>query len=1005
MENFKEILFNKSIYEVNLLPQHATFKRYFDINDYTEDITNEEIINDGWRYEYFDDYTKYNERVKKDYPINELKQLIVPLANELQGLGNLQYTNCAYPFDGRNTGEIGGEISVKNPNLVAYKNIHIDLEKGVRYILNFKGFESALFLYVNGKYIGYSENLYLDSEFDITPALVDGTNRLCAIVFKYSTASWFLDQDFWRFSGLFRDIALLKVREGAIEDIDVKSELDYGKKAARLYVNIAQRDQNTEKFYYLFDAKGKKIFETKTKQNNIMIMVDNAHYWSAEDPYLYRLKVEVSKGDLLIDIIDTNVGLREVKIKGGLLFFNDQKLEINGINRHEWNMFKGRSVTNEDMLFDVKFFKQNNINAVRTSHYPNHPDFYDLCDQYGIYMMDEACLESHGSYGRYYREDFGVQIPGNDMSYAPYLVNKLTRMYQRDKNHPAIIMWSLGNESGFGTVFEELYKSLKVFNPDLIIHYEGQVHDGRFAGVSDVYTNMYAKPADIRRFLRGNNKKPYVLCEYAHSMGNSTGNLKEYTVLRDELTNYQGGFIWDYIDQGLRVFNETGRKHLSYGGDFFDKPNDKNFCCNGIINAGRDDTERSSKAIEVKNAYSPIEVAFSENGETINIKNRNLFKDTSDVYFEFKVLVEGKEAYKERFEANIQPGSSTNIPTYHHLILSKTYDVTYQIIVRNKAETPYAKKDHIVAQFERIIQVGKTEEKHLPGKFEIVEGHFNVGVRGEGWEYLFTLSTLGTTPPGLSSIRYNGEELLSEILLPTIFRPNTDNDLGNGFAFINNAAAAGSKLLYSPLKDMWYKKFDDRFEIRFVYFMNPRGDGFDIKYTVYSDGKLKVENKLYRANVPSIALFGMRFKLAPKYSKFTYFGLGPTENYADKRDGVLSGVYESTPKAEYYSYIRPQECGNHLDTRWIKIEGEKAKFTIKHLYNYLNFKFLPWDEFQIENANHRYELPVSRHNVLTICGFTRGVGGDDSWGAPVHSEYELKTDHEFNFAFMIEPTK
>lgn len=1004
MENFKEILFDKDIYEINLLPQHATFKRYFDISDYTDEKTNETIINENWKYIYNEDYASLGEALQKDFSISKLPSLEVPLSNEIQGLGQLQYVNAQYPFDGLNDGELGGVINVKNPNILALRDITIFLEEDTRYIINFKGFETALFLYVNGKFVGYSENLYLDSEFDITDFLVDGTNRIAALVFKYSTASWFLDQDFWRFSGFFRDITLSKVHEKHISDIEVRTEARTLDSTGYVDVKITGNIDDCDKYIYLFDSKDKKVFETKTKDTSIRFIVNKAEFWSAESPNLYRLKVECFDGENQVDLIQTYVGIKEVKISNGILYFNGRRLEINGINRHERDMERGRNVTKADMEFDVKFMKSNNINAVRTCHYPNNTYWYDLCDKYGVYVLDEACLETHGSFAHPEGYKFTNHLPGNHSEFQNYINQKILRMFERDKNHPSIYMYSLGNEAGYGEVFKEAYKALKNRRENVLIQYEGVSYNMKYWGISDVYSFMYIKPDDIRKNLRNATNKPLILCEYAHAMGNSNGNLLDYMSLKDEFENYQGGFIWDYIDQGLLVDDGEGHKKLIFGGDSLEKPNDRNFCCNGVINADRKEVLKSSKIIAIKNAYSPIQVKFSNKGDYFDIKNRNLFV-TANNTVEFRVLINGNLAHLHTYKIDLMPGSFTKIPVNPALIYGKNDDVTYQLIVYDKEETKNKGDRPILSKFEFLYQRCNNQILVKKGTLKVIKGNWNIGVSGEGFSYLFALGKNNMEPQGLISIKINDEEYLSGGTVPSLFRPNTDNDFGNGFAILNAALLPASMYQFVNDKDIKVKEGDNQVDITYIYKFDPRkGENMTVNYHVYCDGQIKVDVKLTRLPfVEQLGQVGLKFRIRKDFNRFQYFGKGPFENYTDRRGGILSDIYHSTSENEYVNYVRPQECGNHTRTRWVEIQGTKSKLNFSCLDSYLSFKYLPFSEFEIENANHVYELPKSTQNYLYILGFTRGVGGDDAWGAPVHSEYEIKADKEYKYSFLIYP--
>lgn len=1007
MKNYSEILFDRNIFEVNLLPAHSTFRVYESEAAYQEQVTRSILINDGWKGIYGENFepeiVKY---FQKETSLETLCDVQVPLSLELQGYGKPQYVNNQYTFDGYSDGTYGEEISVNNPCMLYLKDYELLVKKAdKKYILNFQGSESAMFLYVNGEFVGYSENLFLDSEFDITKQLTEGVNRIALLCFKYSSSTWLLDQDFYRFSGLFRDVTISEVSEKGVYDVEVKSQVDVEAKTSETTITLTCEKKNVVRELHILDAEGNTVWSAKGKELHYTANLSNIHLWDAETPYLYSMLVRSYEEDVLCEIAELEIGFRDVCIEDGVLLFNGKRLIINGINRHEWNMKRGRSVTQADTDFDVQFLKEHNVNAIRTSHYPNNTSFYHACDELGFYVMDEACLESHGSFAWADRFRYETSFPADDETWTDICTSKLMRMYERDKNHPSIIMWSLGNESGFGDVFFHMRDTLKKRDSKAIIHYEHGYGKEEYMKVSDVYSSMYMFADHVDEFIPQNHSdKPYILCEYMHAMGNSLGDMKRYRTLLEKHGTFQGGFIWDYIDQGLLTKDHSGIEKLCYGGDFGERPHDLDFCGNGIILSDRKEAYGSAKANTMKYYYQPIQ--FELSGDKVIIRNQYLFRDTSHLYFTLDVLCDGNIVETNTFDVNVGAGESEE---YSISVEIKKYkgEILYIIRARQK-ETQYGiRKDKVISSEELVIrEKGLAEESAvLTEAPKVIEGHFNIGVHAGDVSYLFRKAGVSYMLAGLYSINVAGEEFLVREALPTVFRPNTSNDIGNTFCFTSSLALSFSKNVRCVNEEIKYGMENNNFVISYRYtFDHSTLEGAVIRYCINGNGEMKVTATLDKLNqLESLPLFGIHFELPKTKDKFSYFGKGPFETYPDRKDGTLSGIYSGICKDEYVDYLYPQECGNHEETRYLIIEGEKADLRFDGNGQNFSFKYLENSDFEIENATHKEELPNSGKNHLTICGFTRGVGGDDSWGAPVHEPYVLKSDKQYTFSFVIQP--
>ncbi len=1000
MFDYKQILFDKSVYGIHLLPARSPFASYRREEELLAGKTEESNLSGIWKGRFFEDYPEdISDLLKEDYDFTSERDVEVPLSIELQGITKPQYVNTEYPFDGTNRSENGNLLTVKNPCILYFRDVIVEEKGDDVFHLDVKGFESGLFVYVNGEEVGYSENLYLDSEFDVTPFLKEGRNRIALLCFRYSSSSWLLDQDFFRFTGLFRDVTLFRLPKQHLNDIRIQSEVDLEKRTAEVAVSLTGPLEGVTKILSLQNQDGEEIDRIVFEGMDCHFSMNDIALWSAETPNLYRLVLTMAKEGKVLEIIKEHFGLKKVEIRDGILLMNGKRMVVNGINRHEWNPERGRNITLEDLAFDGEFLKENNVNAIRTSHYPNRNEFYDMADEKGFYVMDEACLESHGtilSYRGWVEDD--TPLPASRMEWEHICIEKVKRMYLRDKNHPSIFMYSLGNEAGRGEVFRKMKAALRQLDPTLLVHYEGYNLREEWSDLSDVTSTMYAKPKDIPVILEQFPNKPYLQCEYAHAMGNSLGNLKEYHELVRTYPNYQGGFIWDYIDQGLYTDGQKKTDALHFGGDYLDKPNDHDFCCNGVIFADRKNAQKSSKALAMKHHYQPFYISRSDNG--ILLENELLFViGTYHIVISVSSSV-GKKILAEK-DIAILPGEKKEIP----LSVSPS-ETGFLIVEVFLTETMLGRKNDDLISYQDFPL--KPEEARESGKtypITVTKGNFNIGVTCGKLSLLFSLTNLSFALSGLISVKVDGEEYLALTAVPTIFRATTNNDQTDDFLTRSRLALSYSRFMKVDVSQIRWEQEEDSFSISYHYLMDEKEKkGMTVTYRVNTHAELLIEVEYEPVfGLDTLGEIALSLPMAKSVNSLRYFGR-KTESYPDRKEGNPIGWYSMTCEEGYTDYIYPQENGNHEDTSVLILSCERTKLKFISLDKNFSFRYQEYDPIAIDAAKHREELVKSNRNYLEIIGFMRGVGGDDSWGAPVHPQYEIdgKVGHCFRFLMKTE---
>ena len=999
MIEFDKTLIEKPINIIN----GEKFISYFDskINNNEESRIS---LNGKWKI-FHGDEVNLNV-LENNFDDSDLKEIILPNNLELLGYSLPQYTNRMYPFEGLENLKIG-EVPINNEVTIFRRNFEIS-SLNYDYFIEFNGFISCVYLYINGNFVGFSSLNYEVSRFNINKYINLGNNSISIILYKYSFATWYNDQDLFRLTGIFRDINLVKLNKVHFLDINNKSILLKDYKTGKLDVDIFvdEYHENLKLKLTLINKNKQVIQETIVLKDifyNLNKEIKNVLKWSDEEPNLYNLKLELFNNKNLLETTFINIGFRVIEIKDGVIYLNNNRLILKGINRHEFSINTGRVMNKELVEQDLKLLKANNFNAIRCSHYPNVNYFYDLCDELGLIVMDEASIETHGTWDKieqYKDKNFEYKVlPGSDKKYKDFTVNRVLAMYERDKNHPSILFWSLGNESYGGKNLEESYYKLKEKDKSRIISYEGVYKTPKYAHISDVVSRMYFKPNDVIKYLNKHTEKPFIQIEFAHSMGNSTGNFDEYMDLCNRFKNYQGGFIWDYVDQGLLINNK-----ICYGGDNYDYPNDNNFCANGLLLAKRNKT---AKLKIVKYFYQSLRFEFQDN--KVIIFNDNYYKNTAKIKFIYEILKEGEVIFTKSFESNVLPRTNKEIDILPNINFDNDIDYLVRIRALAKEDNNYLKQNDEIAFEEKFIKGDLftsfyKEKVYSNNKIITYKSLNHLTVEVNKLKVIF--NGIENNLGGLEAIYYDNKQYLMKLILPTLFRANIDNDRIINKFFTSFYFSSSFFPLYNPMKNeiKIIKETNNYVIIRVIYKMINAifFTNFIIDYKITNSEEIIVEAK-YKTNklLPPPDFIGLRIPIKNKFSEFKYLGLGKEDNYIDRYKGIKYGIYESNCNDEYIPYSIPQDSGNHLGTKYIKIPMNDHYLNFYSLDKSFEFKFIPYSEFELEIKERNEELVKSKFNYLTIALANRGVGGDDSWGAPTHSKYCLKKNKLYSLKFKI----
>ena len=936
------------------------------------------------------------------YDVSTWSDIKVPGSWELQKFDAPIYTDTRYPFPA-------------NPPYVptSYNPVGsyvrtFDYHPGNRdgeLFLTFEGVESAFYVYLNGVEVGYSEDSRLDARFRVTKLLRDGKNTLAVKVFRYSDGSYMEDQDYWKYSGIERNVYIEERAASRVEDYKLvaglKDDFTNGDFALELKPNAGCKKGTKIKVEVLDGTKivFEKLLSYRSAKDSLLSVsttINKVKPWNAETPNIYTLRVTtLTEQGKVAESFAHKFGFRNVRIHQGQLQVNGVAVEIKGVNRHEHDPLEGRSISRESMIQDIVLMKQLGINAVRTCHYPNYSEWYELCTEYGLYVVDEANIESHGM------ENHPDSTLANYADWEGAFMSRMSRMVMRDRNHTSVITWSLGNESGYGKNFETIYHWTKNFDPTRPVQYEG----GGITGVSDIYCPMYARPWALMQYVNSRQPRPLILCEYAHAMGNSVGNFDDYWNIIRAHEQLQGGFIWDWVDQGFKGKDEKGNDIWLYGGDlgFVGIKNDTTFCQNGLMAADRTPHPHAS---QVKKTYAGIQfepVQFSAN--EIKVKN----------YFDFTTLDKYKLEWKLEADGIVLDSGSIDFPfikphgssvisiDFKKPLIAPATHYYLTLTARLKEAAVYADKDFVVSVGQwQLPWYKEPEYAGIKEQPVLQQNDTTVTVTTSKAIYVFS-SVRGE----LTSMVVEGKELIKSGLVPNFWRGMTDNDIAN-------KAHLRCKEWHKPefkMSDFKIAAERDKVTISSTCVVNQ--SKIDLRYCIAGDGALQVKMHFTPADdkvLSEMPRFGMRVILDKSFDKFTWLGRGPGESYMDRKCGELVGLYCGDVWSQLHRYNRPQESGNKSDVEWASLRdqdgtgimaGSNVPLSVS-AWNLLqeDLEYVPMD------IEHRHGGSLEKRDLVwfNIDLMQQGVGGDNTWGAPVHSEYTI-SPVERSYMFVIRPLR
>lgn len=935
-----------------------------------------------------------------DYDTSAWEDIRVPGHLQLLGHGRPQYTNVQYPWDGYE--QVGpGEVPSRHNPVASYVTTFLleePLAVGERLSVTFHGAESAVAVWLNGAYVGYATDSFTPSEFDLTEHQNVGENVLAAQVFAWSSGSWLEDQDFFRFTGLFRDVELTRRPRVHAEDVRVTTTVadDLAEATVTLRVRLDGPGSVRAGLAGVGDLE-EQVDGTHS------VVVTGPRLWSSEDPHLYDLVVEVLDADgQLVEHIPLKIGVRRFGIEDGLLKINGRRVVLKGVNRHEFGR-GGRVMTRQETEADIRILKAAGVNAVRTSHYPNNTFFYELCDAYGLYVIDEMNLETHGMWDAIVRGDLAVEdaLPGDRPEWLPALLDRAASMLERDKNHACVVMWSCGNEAFGG---KNLLAVADWFREqdDRPVHYEGVHWDPRYPDTTDVVSQMYTPAATIEAHLAEHRDKPFILCEYAHAMGNSFGAVEKYVDLAYREPLFQGAFVWDFADQAVRTTDRYGQVYDGYGGDFGEAPHDGDFCGNGLVTLDRTPTP---KLAEMAYLYQPFRLEVSR--DRVTVENRHLFTRSSAYDTVVTVAREGAVLAQAPLATDVAPGETLTyrLPTH---VPDAPGEYAVEVSFRLREATAWAAAGHQVASEQSVFRVGAVTERRTSARPRLVRGIHNIGVHGRRFSALFS-----KIHGGLVSYRYGltpegGRELLRGSPRPCFWHAPTANERGWGMGSENGQWLLASR--YATIRpDTPAPEVEERPDgvaVTYQYALpTVPASECDVTYLVDGDGRVDVTLTVRPgAGLPDLPELGMLLEAPADLHRLEWYGDGPHEAYVDRRGSARLGRWQADVSEMLTPYLRPQESGNRTGVRWATVTDDRGwgLRVSSEDPDGLELSACAWTPFEIENANHPVDLPPVQKTVLRPAWRRRGVGGDDSWGARTHPEHLLPAGQELTFRFSFQ---
>lgn len=1009
-----------AINQINKLPSHAHYIPFATLEQMRTDEKWQssliQSLNGMWKFNLAHNPS---ERpywfFKDDFDTRDWKEIKVPANWELEGYDYPIYINVKYPHAAT------PPLIQENYNPVgSYKRTFTipEIWTGKEIVLHFGAASSMLNVWVNGQFVGYSEDSKTPAEFNITKFMKPGENSLAVEIFRWCDGSYLEDQDFWRMSGITRDVYLMARAEPQVQDFRIFAGLDekyingffdvnidvlnLGETAASTVVEAVLNDNGNavETFSKALTAgKTSVLFETT---------VPNVKQWSAEIPNLYELIITLKNGDQVVEVIKQDVGFRTSEIKNGNLLINGKYVYLKGANIHEHNDKTGHYQELETMLLDIKTMKENNLNAIRTSHYPEPELWYELCNKYGLYLIDEANVESHGM-------GYGPESLAKDPTWKEAHLYRTRNMFERDKNQPSVIIWSLGNEAGNGVNFYATYDYLKSVDKTRPVQYERAEHEYN----TDIFCPMYARIRNLEEYAKSKPNKPLIQCEYAHAMGNSVGNLQDYWNVIEKYPALQGGFIWDWVDQGLLATDENGVEYWKYGGDFGPDtvPSDGNFCLNGLVNPDR---TVKPHLLEVKKVYQYIGFTpVNLKKGTISIKNKYAFLNLSEFNFEWEISGNGMMVENGKLEdLNLAPDQSANvnIPVQFKPEAGVEYFLTIKAKLKNAWSLLEAGTELAAEQFELPVFVPAKKINKAEFAAVILQDNENtVKVTGEGFSVAFDKKA-GV----MNSFKKGETEMLLAGLVPNFWRAPIDNDFGNDLykrSRVWRTAGETRKVVSVTVAQKTKNSAEVVFNFDLVNENNEVIATYVSKYIVYGSGDVLVDNqfKMTQKDLPEIVRMGMNLQMPRSFDQMSWLGRGPQESYWDRKTSAFVGLYKGSVADQYWAYLRPQENGNKTDVRWVTITDQAGNglfFEGMPLLEVSAHHNLLIDFESMERTDGRQragDVVVNRHindvkprdlTSVNIDYKQMGVGGDDSWGARTHDEYRL-TDKEYSYSFRM----